>query len=122
MASFGGVRIFGEAVSMITAEVPRENQLNGFFGVNGFESIDGGYRGRVTRVKGVLSGSSAAGLGAAEALFRSFNDGIARPLVDTLDVLWPSTRLVAFQPSGRVRRSAYGVHFRAYQAQFFHLA
>ena len=113
--------IFGGAVSMLTAEVPRENQLNGFFGVNGFESIDGGSRGRVTRVKGVLSGNSAAALGAAETLFRSFNDGVARPLVDTLGMVWPSTRLVAFQPSGRVRRSAYGVHFRAYQAQFFHL-
>ena len=122
MASFGGVMIFGAAVSMSTAEVPRENQLNGFFGVNGFESLDGGFRGRVTRVKGVLLGNSAVQLGAAEGLFRSFNDGVARPLVDTAGLVWPSTRLVAFQPSGRIRQSAYGIHFRAYQAQFFHLA
>ena len=122
MVSYGGVPIFGSAISMSTAEVPRENQLNGFFGVNGFESIDGGYRGRVTRAKGVLTGATASALGSAEGWFRSFNDGIARPLVDTLGVVWPATRLVAFQPSGRVRRSAYGVFFRAYQAQFFHLA
>lgn len=122
MASYGGVMIFGHAVSMYTAEVPRENQLNGFFGIDGFESIDGGYRGRVTRVHGVLSGATAANLGAAEALFRTYNDGIARSLVDTLGVVWPSARLVGFQPAGRVRRSAYGVQFRPYQAQFFHLS
>ena len=122
MASYGGVAIFGTAVTMSTADLPRESQVNSFFGVNGLELLDGGFRGRVTRVRGVLYGQSAYFLAAAEGLFRSYNDGVARTLVDNLGSVWPSVRLLTFQPRGRVRQSADGVYFRAYQAQFLHLA
>ena len=44
MASFGGTSIFGTAVSMVTADNPRETQLNAFFGLSGLESLDGGMR------------------------------------------------------------------------------
>ena len=122
MASYGGVAIFGAAVSMSTADNIRESQVNSFFGVNGLESLDGGFRGRVTRVRGVLYGPSALLLASAEGNFRSFNDGVARMLIDNLGTLWPNVRLLLFRPHGRVRQSADGTYFRAYQASFLHLA
>ncbi len=121
MASFGGVNIFGTAVSMVTADNLRERQLNGYFGLSGLESLDGGLRGRTTHVKGLLYGSSALALGAAESLIRTYNDGVTRLLVDTLGGVWPNVRLEAFQPQGRVRQSPSGVMFRAYDARFLHL-
>ena len=121
MPSYGGLAIFGSAVAMATADAPRQNQLNSFFGVNGLESLDGGSRGRVTRVRGVLHGASALGLASAENLFRSLDDGVARILIDTLETTWAGVRLTAFRPQGRVRQSPNGTYFRAYQAQFTHL-
>jgi hypothetical protein len=121
MASFGGANIFGTAVVMVTADNPREKQLNAFFGLSGLESLDGGSRGRVTRVTGLISGTTPLELAAAESAFRSNNDGKARTLVDTLGVSWPNVRLEAFEPHGRIRRSLWGAMFRSYQARFLHL-
>jgi hypothetical protein len=121
MASFGRVNIFGTAVSIVTADNPREKQINAYFGLSGLESLDGGLRGRVTHITGLLYGNSALLLAAVEGQFRSFNDGIARTLVDTLGTSWPNVRLESFQPQGRVRQSPSGVLFRAYQARFLHL-
>ena len=122
MASYGGVPIFGAAVTMTTADNPRESQVNTFFGVDGLETLDGGFRGRITRVRGVLHGPSSQLLAAAEGQFRSFNDGLARLLIDNLGAAWPNVRLLTFQPHGRARQSPDGTFFRAYQAQFLHLA
>ena len=122
MASYGGVAIFGAAVVMTTSDNPREAQVNSFFGINGLESLDGGFRGRITKVQGVLYGQSSLILSSAEGLFRSYNDGVARMLVDTLGSIWPNVRLLTFQPTGRVGQSADGTYFRAYQAQFLHMA
>jgi hypothetical protein len=121
MASFGGANIFGSAVSMTTSDNPREKQLNAYFGLSGLESLDGGSRGRVTEVAGLLFGNSPGQLAGAEAIFRSFNDGITRSLVDTLGISWNSVRMEAFQPQGRIRQSPGGVLFRAYKARFLHL-
>lgn len=121
MASYGGSNIFGSAVSMTTADNPREKQLNAFFGLSGLESLDGGLRGRVTHATGLLYGNSPGSLAASEGLFRSFNDGIARALIDTLGVTWLNVRLDSFQPLGRVRQSPAGLLFRAYKARFLHL-
>jgi hypothetical protein len=121
MASFGGTNIFGTAVSMVTADNPRERQLNAFFGLSGLEALDGGLRGRSTHATGLLYGASQVALATAESLFRSFNDGVARPLVDTLGVTWPAVCLVSFQPQGRIRQSPGGVLFRTYKARFLHL-
>ncbi|MCA1684591.1 MAG: hypothetical protein LC745_01115 [Planctomycetia bacterium] len=106
---------------MATADNPRERQLNAFFGLSGLESLDGGLRGRSTHVTGLLYGESPAALASAESLFRSFNDGVARALVDTLGATWSSVCLVSFQPQGRIRRSPAGVLFRTYKARFLHL-
>jgi len=122
MASYGGFPIFGTAVTMTTADNPRECQVNSFFGINGLETLDGGFRGRITRVRGVLYGASGILLASAEGLFRSYNDGLARLLIDNLGAAWPNVRLQRFQPQGRVRRSSDGTYFRAYQAQFLHLS
>jgi hypothetical protein len=122
MASYGGVGIFGAAVSMSTSDNPRESQVNSFFGINGLEALDGGFRGRITRVHGILYGQSLESLGATEGAFRSYNDGVARVLIDTSGAIWPNVRLLRFQPHGRIRQSADGTCFRAYQAQFLHLA
>jgi hypothetical protein len=122
MAFYGNVGIFGAAVSMTTSDNPRECQVNSFFGINGLETLDGGFRGRITRVRGVLYGSSAYLLASAEGLFRSYNDGVPRLLVDNLGTTWPNAKLQRFQPVGRVRQSADGSFFRAYQALFLHLA
>ena len=121
MASFGGTSIFGTAVSMVTADNPREKQLNAYFGLSGLESLDGGLRGRMTQASGLLYGGSPVSLATSESLFRSFNDGVARVLIDTLGVSWTSVRLDYFQPQGRVRRSPSGLLFRAYKARFLHL-
>ena len=121
MANYGGVAIFGSAVSMATTDVARQSQVNSFFGINGLETLDGGFRGRVTRVQGVLSGPSSLGLGAAENLFRSYNDGVTRTLVDNMGTIWNNVRLRSFQPRGRARQTPNGIYFRAYQAQFLHL-
>jgi hypothetical protein len=121
MPSFGGNNIFGTAVSMVTSDNPRANQINAFFGLSGLESLDGGMRGRVTLATGLLYGTSPASLASAEGLFRSFNDGAARMLVDTLGASWPNVCLISFQPQGRVRQSPTGVLFRSYQARFLHL-
>lgn len=122
MPSYGGIPIFGAAVSMATADITRQGQVNSFFGINGLEMLDGGFRGRVTRVRGVLHGPSALGLAGAENLFRSLNDGMARTLVDSLGMTWAHVRMQGFQPQGRARQAPNGAHFRAYQAQFLHLA
>lgn len=122
MASYGGIPIFGACVSMTTSDNPRETQVNSFFGINGLESLDGGFRGRITRVQGVLYGQSAFFLASAEGLFRSYNDGVPRTLIDNLDMTWANVRLLTFQPIGRARQAADGSFFRAYQAQFLHLA
>jgi hypothetical protein len=106
---------------MNTADNPRERQLNSFFGLSGLESLDGGLRGRVTQVSGLLYGNSPAALAAAESQFRTFNDGVARTLVDTLGITWTNVCLEAFQPQGRIRQSPSGILFRAYKARFLHL-
>lgn len=120
-ATFGGVAIFGTAVRMETGQQPREAQVNAYFGLSGLERLDGGSRGLHTSVTGLLIADEAAGLAAAEALFRSFNDGKARLLVDTLGAVWPNVVYHEFRPHGKVGRTADGRCFRSYQATFFHL-
>ena len=60
MPSYGGVNIFGTAVTMSTADHPRESQVNSYFGLSGLEMLDGGSRGRVTEAGGLLFGPTPA--------------------------------------------------------------
>lgn len=120
MPSYDGATIFGRSYSFATNKNPTAAQVNAFFGLNGVESLYGGSRGYVTLVRGVLTGSDAASLASAEETFRSYDDGIARTLVDNFGVSWPQVKLVNFSPQGRVLRDGRGF-YRPYQAQFQHL-
>lgn len=120
MPSYGGASIFGFSYSFATNKNPTAAQVNAFFGLEGMESLYGGSRGYVTLVRGLLFGSNASALGAAEEAFRSYDDGIARDLVDNFGVTWPQVKMVNFSPQGRVIRDGRGF-YRPYQAQFQHL-
>jgi len=121
MPSYGGVNFFGTAVIMNTADHPRERQVNSYFGLSGLETLDGGARGRVTEVSGLLFGPTPGALALMESTFRSYSDGLTRVLVDSLGSNWSNVRLESFQPIGRVRQSTLGLFFRSYRARFLHL-
>lgn len=121
-ATFNGVAIFGSAVTMATGDEQRADQVNEYFGVSGREVLDGGGRGRVTQVSGVLSGADLSSYLAAVALVRSYRDGRAYVLVDTAGVSWPYVRMIAFNEVGRLQRGSGPVgFFRQYSATFEHL-
>jgi hypothetical protein len=121
MPSFNGQQIFGFAVKMDTSDNPRANQLNAFAGLSGVESLDLGFRGRYTTVNGLLFGTNVSNLAVAVALFRSYNDGLAYVLVDTLGVSWANVKLDTFQPSDR-GMTMFGIGcFKKYSARFIHL-
>jgi len=120
MPSFGGLNIFGTALTMSTTVNPRAKQVNAYFGLDGLEVLDGGSRGRTTLAAGMLFGPTAPALAVAEATFHAMNDGVARMLVDTSGVIHPGVRLESFQPMGRIRRSPAGYFLRAYRARFLH--
>jgi hypothetical protein len=119
--TYGAVAIFGTAVRMGTADNPRPSQENHFFGLNGIESLDGGLSGRFTEVRGLLGGVTVDDLATAEELFRSYNDGRARTLVDTRGQAWAWVKLETFQPaSDRIMADDFGL-YREYTARFKHL-
>jgi uncharacterized membrane protein len=122
MPSFNGSLIFGVAVKMATQDNPRIAQLNAFFGLSGLESLDGGLQGRYTSAAGILAGGSIADLGAAEAAFRSYNDGNAYVLVDSYGFVWPQVKLESFEPQGRILTLAGQGYIRYYSARFLHLS
>lgn len=111
MATYDGVDIFGLAVQMAHVLNPTAEQLNAFFGLSGTQSLYGGTRGRVFTVQGVLFGADLAALNAAEALYHSYIDGIARTLVDTRGRTWDQVLVKApFQPEGRVLQDGRGYY------------
>ena len=121
MPYFGGINIFGSAVSICTTTLPRAQQVNAFFGLSGLEILDGGSRGKFSDVSGFLYGENALALAASENRFRILNDGVARSLVDMTGVTWNNVILQTYQPRGRILASANGYFLRAYRARFFHL-
>jgi hypothetical protein len=120
-ANFGGVAIFGTAYTFVTAPAPREQQVNGFFGLNGVERLDGGSRGLQTHVKGLLYGAGVLGYATAENTFMNMQDGVTRPLTDSLGRTWSSCVLDRFTPHGKIRQAPNGYLCREYEAIFFHL-
>ena len=87
---YGGFPVFGLAVSI--HHVPNANaaQVAQFFGVAGVQAMDGGGRGRVFEVQGLLTGASPAGCVSSELFLLSFADGVARTLTDTTGISWPN--------------------------------
>lgn len=122
MPSFGGTDIFGITVKMATVDNPRGQQQNTFPGVSGIESLDQGFRGRFTTVSGQLVGANPFDLNGALLLFRSFNDGEARDLVDTFGNLWANVKYGSFELIDKVGvYGGSGIYFQFYTARFEHL-
>ncbi len=124
IAAFDGAYMFGVVFSMSTQDNPRSEQQNAFPGVSGVESLDLGRRGRVTTVAGRLGGPSRADLAAAEAFFRSYNDGQAYILYDNGGTLWADVKLERFAPAGPVQVGLFNgiLYSRKYEATFMHLS
>lgn len=121
MPSYGGVDIFGYSVQIATADNPRQSQENKFFGLDGIERLDGGLAGRFTTVQGVHFGVSAFALATVQETFRSYNDGLARVLIDSRGVTWPDVVLESFEPQGRIVADYQG-YYQPYRARFRHLS
>ena len=118
-ASYGANFIFGRAVKMRTVVNPTADQINSFFGVNGMESLFGGTRGRVTLVEGLLVDPSD--ISNPEETFVSYNDGVARVLVDTRGYTYENVKFGAFEPGDRIMLTSDGYYCRTYRASFNHL-
>lgn len=84
--TYGGIPIFGYAVHITPVLNPNASQVAQFFGVQGVQSLDGGMRGRVFQVEGLLAGTSTALVVAAGAAFENYADGVARILTDTAGI------------------------------------
>lgn len=121
MAFYGGFNIFGLSVSIATSDNPRQAQENKYFGLSGIERLDGGLAGRYTTARGVHFGVNATALAAVQETFRSYNDGVARVLIDSRGVVWTNVILEGFEPQGRVIADYRG-YFQPYQARFRHLS
>lgn len=89
MVTYGGDNLFGSAVQVQHVPRPRAQQVAAFFGVSGTQVLDGGGRGRVFYIKGVLTAPTPAALDAAEDRLRACADGVARTLVDAGGRAWP---------------------------------
>jgi hypothetical protein len=90
MVTYDGSNIFGAAVQFQQLAHPNAQQINTFFGVSGTQSLYGGGRGRMFLIKGILIGSTMQDLNAAEAVFDSYADGVARTLIDPRGREWPN--------------------------------
>ncbi len=88
MMTYNGENIFGLAARCRHVANPRAQQVDVYFGVNGARVLDGGGRGRVFQVRGLLVGSTMAELAEAEARFVDYADGQARVFVDTRGRSW----------------------------------
>lgn len=86
--TYGNLPIFGYAVHITPVVNPNASQIAAFFGVEGVQSLDGGMRGRVFQVEGIIAGQSTAAVVAAGASLESLANGVARTLVDTSGFAW----------------------------------
>lgn len=122
MPAYAGSPIFGAAVKMVTSNIERSVQENSFFGVDGVETLDGGFRGRITTASGILFGDSPSACASAVETFRSFDDGAYDTLVDTAGFSWDFVRLRTFHPQERAYFNTGLGWCRNYTATFHHLA
>lgn len=90
MMTYNGENIFGPAARCRHVANPRAQQVDAYFGVNGLRVLDGGGRGRVFQIRGVLVAPSMADLANSEARFANYADGVARVLVDSRGRSWPN--------------------------------
>lgn len=109
-ATYGGSLIFGYSVSIRHQCLPPAQQVNGFFGLSGTQSLWGGLRGRVFVVRGLWFGEDLATLNGMEDVYHTYIDGIARDLVDTRGRAWPWVLLEPPEVAPRVLRDARGFY------------
>lgn len=101
LPSYDGNPIFGTEVKMRVVMNPSADQTSAFFGVSGLLNLFGGTRGRGFFVTGNLVGPDVPTVNAAEAIFYTYKDGIARVLSDTRGRSWPYVLFDHFEP-GRI--------------------
>jgi hypothetical protein len=121
MALFNGQNIFN-ACYMATQDQERESQNNSFFGINGTESLDGGFRYTATTVTGMHVADDEFALAVIQNTFRSYKDGLAYTLVDNIGVIWYNVKLMRFSPQPPIRRDSLGRCLQGYTAEFMHLS
>jgi hypothetical protein len=88
MATLDGQDVFGVAVKISHVPYQNAHQTAEFQGLNGKLSTFMGSRGRTFTIEGVFRSETFEGCIAAEAVMRSFADGVARTLVDTNNRPW----------------------------------
>lgn len=127
MPTYNGQLIFGTQVMMTTIGTQRASMINAFFGVDGVERIDGGFREHITvcrgRLRGLKSGGGADDLQAAISSFRNLFDGRSYVLVDSFGTAWNNVVMTAFDldADGGVMQTPYE-YFQLYTAAFQHLS
>lgn len=117
MASYAGVSL-GYDLSMEAFGNPRKEQVDQYFGVDGYEVKDGGSAGYRIAARGVLAGYvvGLAGLAAVIAQLEALRDGRDHLLIDTLGRSWPYARLREFRPAGEIRTTQDGFCEQGYTA------
>lgn len=121
MPSFAGVNIFGASCRMATSNDERATQTNAYFGLQGVETIDGGFRSRTTVATGIIYGNTLGSLAANIETARALDDGQYRTLVDTAGTSWQDVRIRSLQfDQNGFAHSQLG-YCRRYQAVFAHL-
>jgi hypothetical protein len=91
------------------------------FGQNGLGSTDAGARGRRYPLVGILSGFGPAGLAAAQAAVRSYDDGHAHIYTDSLGTAWPEVMVGPFAAVGRVWQTPAGIFGQKFRVFLTHL-
>ena len=88
--TYNGLPVFGVACSIDMVPNANAAQVAAFFGVQGVQSMDGGGRGRVFEVRGLMYGSTPLDVQLMQQQLEQFADGTARILVDTTGGVWPN--------------------------------
>lgn len=100
--TLNGAAAFGAAVRMVHVPNANASMIAAFFGVQGVQSLDGGTRGRVFMVEGLMTGSNPPGVVANELALQSFANGGVYLLVDTTGIAWANVQFRnEFQPGDK---------------------
>lgn len=78
----------GVAVKCRQQVNPNSASISAFFGVDGLQYQDGGRRGRVFFIEGLIIASTPAGVVALEHALEEFADGLPHVLTDTTGTVW----------------------------------
>ena len=121
-ASFNGSSIFDTAVVMATSSNPAQVQVNSYPGINGIETINLGSRGRVTEVRGFLTGLSVSDVSTKAGNFRNLvESATVGTLITTDGLTYPYAYFARFQEVDRLLQTSGGGYMRAYTATLVHL-